>query len=128
MIGYCFTLTLAVAGEGGVEKSSRLILKDKTGRTEQRKKCSWNQSKMCLDSLIFCTLGKPFVICARRSSLEGGGERAGEEKSLQIINNNSDFAIDSFTWDFPREPISSHCWGGFGINFGANAHLCYIHL
>lgn len=75
------------------------------------------------------TLRQPLVICARkRNSLGGGGERMVEEKSLQIINN-SGFAIDNFSWDFPGEPISASCWGGFGhINFCANVHLCYTYL
>ena len=71
-------------------------------------KCSWNQRQMCLVSLIFCTL--LLVMCARRrDSLDGGGERAVEEKALQIINHNSVVVIDSFSWDFPGEPISAGC-------------------
>lgn len=59
--------------------------------------------------VIFCALGLPFVIYARRGRRDGGGEGTVEEKSPQIINNNSGFAIDSFLWDFPREPISASC-------------------
>lgn len=39
------------------------------------------------------------------------------------------FVIDNFSWNFPREPISSSCWGGFGhTNLCADAHLHYTHL
>lgn len=41
--------------------------------------------------------------------MDGGGEGTVEEKSPKIINNNSGFAIDSFSWDFPGEPISASC-------------------
>lgn len=62
----------------------------------------------CASPLIFCALGLPFVIYARRSRMDGGGEETVEEKSPQMINN-SGFAIDSFSWDFPGEPISASC-------------------
>lgn len=41
--------------------------------------------------------------------MDGGGEGTVEEESPQIINNNSGFAMDSFSGDFPGEPISASC-------------------
>lgn len=97
---------------------------------ESGAKTQLESSKMCLDSLISYTMGWPFVICARRrGSLDWDGRKAVEGKSLQTINRNPVFAADNFSWDFPGEPISVGCWGGFGhTNLPANTHLHYTYL
>lgn len=101
------------SGSGGKDRGeeiSHLILKDTLGRKEQgEKKNAFGTEVRCALPLIFCTLGLPFVIYARRGRMDGGGEGTVEEKSPQIINNNSGLAIDSFSWDFPGEPISASC-------------------
>jgi hypothetical protein len=69
-----------------------------------------NSCKVCLAFLIIYILGNNHLfVQKRRISLDEGREGTTEEKSLQIINRNSVFKIDSFCLDFPGEPISASC-------------------